>query len=73
MTLRKVTCTIISFVENGSDCPVVVSEDALLVTFAASRIARGEQNSLDFFQPLRPFREIRRRPSLVLGENNLEA
>ena len=41
MTLREVTRTVISLVENASGCPVVVSEDASLKTLAASRIARG--------------------------------
>jgi len=41
MTLREVTRTIISLVENASGCPVVVSEDPSLKTFAVSRIARG--------------------------------
>lgn len=41
MTLREVTRTVISLVENSSGCPVVVSEDASLQTFAVSRIARG--------------------------------
>jgi len=41
MTLREVTHTVLSVVENVSSCPVVVSEDASLKTLAASRIARG--------------------------------
>jgi hypothetical protein len=41
MTLREVTHTVLSVVENVSGCPVVVSEDASLKTLAASRIARG--------------------------------
>jgi len=41
MTLREVTRTVISLVENVSGCPVVVSEDASLKTLAASSIARG--------------------------------
>jgi hypothetical protein len=41
MTLREVTRTVISSVENVSGCPAVVSEDASLKTLAASRIARG--------------------------------
>jgi hypothetical protein len=41
MTLREVTRTVISLVENTSGCPVVVSEDASVKTLAASRIARG--------------------------------
>ena len=41
MTLREVTRTVISLVENVSGCPVVVSEDASLKTLAASRFARG--------------------------------
>jgi hypothetical protein len=40
MTLREVTRTVIGLVENVSGCPVVVSEEALLNTLAASRIAR---------------------------------
>ena len=35
MTLREVTRTVISLVENVSGCPVVVSEDASLKTLAA--------------------------------------
>ena len=41
MTLREVTRTVVSLVENVSGCPVVVSEDASLKTLAASSIARG--------------------------------
>ena len=41
MTLREVTRTVISLVENTSGCRVVVSEDASVKTLAASRIARG--------------------------------
>src|SRR3989304_7555617 len=41
MTLREVTRTVISLVENVSGCPLVVSENASLKTLAASRIARG--------------------------------
>jgi len=47
MTLREVTRTVIGLVENVSGCSLVVSEDASLKTLAASRIARGEQNSHD--------------------------
>ena len=42
MTFRDVTRTVIDHVEKVSGCPVVVSEDAVLKTLAASRIARGE-------------------------------
>ena len=41
MTLRELTRAVISLVEKTSGCPVVVSEDTSLKTFAASRIARG--------------------------------
>ena len=41
MTLREITRTVISLVENVSGCPVVVSDDASLKTLAVSRIARG--------------------------------
>ena len=41
MTLREVTRTVISLVEDTSGCPVAVSEDVSLKTLAASRIARG--------------------------------
>ena len=41
MTLREVSRTVISLVENVSGCPVVASEDASLKTLVASRIARG--------------------------------
>jgi len=41
MTLREITRTVISLVENVSGCPLVVSENASLKTLAASRIARG--------------------------------
>jgi len=44
VTLREVTRNIISLIKNVSGCPVVVSEDALLKTLAASRIARGGAN-----------------------------
>jgi hypothetical protein len=48
MTLREVTRTVISLVENVSGCPVVVSEDASLKTLAASRIARGRMEFTRF-------------------------
>jgi hypothetical protein len=41
MTLRHVTRSVISRVENVSGCPVVVSEVASVKTLVASRIARG--------------------------------
>jgi hypothetical protein len=55
MTLREVTRTVISLVENTSGCPVVVSEDASLTTFAASRIARGG-NKIQWSLRIDPFR-----------------
>ena len=45
MTLREATRNILSLVGNISGCPVVVSEDALLKTLAASRIARGRDRA----------------------------
>jgi hypothetical protein len=41
MTLREVTRTVTSLVENVSGCPVVVSEDASLKSLAVYHIARA--------------------------------
>jgi hypothetical protein len=55
MTLREVTRPVISLVENASGCPVVVSEDASLKTFAASRIDRGG-NKIQWTLRIDPYR-----------------
>ena len=67
MILREITCTLISFVESASGCPVVVSEDVSLKTLLSLNtllIAGSTEIKLDNESLVTSFRGARHRVSL---------